>query len=179
MYQDGEQRTASKNDQVNMSLVTYIRGMELLDLPGVLEVERHSFTVPWTDHAFHNELTNNLFARYIVIEHEGKIAGYAGMWTIVDESHVTNIAVHPDYRGKGWGAWLMRELIARALSLGMVKMTLEVRVSNTAAQQLYRKFGFEPAGVRKGYYADNNEDALIMWSDLTALYNQANEEHVK
>ncbi|MGZ9583846.1 ribosomal protein S18-alanine N-acetyltransferase [Paenibacillus marinisediminis] len=145
--------------------------MEVADLDGVLEVEHASFTVPWTNNAFQNELTNNLFARYLVIEHEGRIAGYAGMWTIVDEAHVTNIAVHPNFRGRGWGTWLLRELIARGLALGMVKMTLEVRVSNTTAQHLYRKFGFEPSGVRKKYYTDNNEDALIMWSDLTSLYD--------
>ncbi|MCG7408950.1 ribosomal protein S18-alanine N-acetyltransferase [Paenibacillus sp. ACRRX] len=164
-----------KRDQAELQAVTYVRGMEITDVEQVIQVEHASFTVPWTNDAFHNELTTNLFARYIVIEHEGRIAGYAGMWTILDEAHVTNIAVHPDFRRRGWGEWLLRELIARAIALGMVKMTLEVRVTNLTAQHLYRKFKFEPAGVRKGYYSDNQEDALIMWTDLQQLCSTQNE----
>ncbi|WP_088547863.1 ribosomal protein S18-alanine N-acetyltransferase [Paenibacillus aquistagni] len=143
-----------------------IRPMSVQDIPQVMEVEHTSFTVPWTSDAFLNELNNNRFACYLVLEIEGRIAGYAGMWMIVDEAHVTNIAIYPDDRGHGFGELLLGELVRQALAMGMRKMTLEVRESNHIAQGLYRKFGFEPAGVRKGYYTDNQEDAIIMWSDL-------------
>ncbi|GAB6926980.1 ribosomal protein S18-alanine N-acetyltransferase [Paenibacillus sp. JCM 10914] len=136
------------------------------DIPKVMVVERESFTVPWTEEAFHNELTLNHFAKYMVMEHEGEIVGYAGMWTIVDEAHVTNIAVLEEYRGRRWGDRLLSELMKTAAYIGMEKMTLEVRVSNHIAQRLYAKKGFKPAGLRKGYYSDNQEDALIMWADL-------------
>lgn len=143
-----------------------IRQMRIQDIPQVMVVEHASFTVPWTSEAFTNELNNNRFACYLVLEMDGRIAGYAGMWTIVDEAHVTNVAIHPEYRGQGLGERLLAALVKQAMSLGTQKMTLEVRESNEIAQRLYRKFGFEPAGVRKGYYTDNQEDAVIMWSDL-------------
>ncbi len=88
------------------------------------------------------------------------------MWTVIDEAHVTNIAVLRAYRGRKWGERLLRELMKTASDLGMQRMTLEVRVSNEVAQNLYRKLGFKPAGLRKGYYSDNQEDALIMWAEL-------------
>src|SRR5690606_7189119 len=115
---------------------------------------------------FHNELTNNQFARYIVLELADEIIGYGGMWTIMDEAHITNIAVRAQYRGRGFGEQIMRELMVAAACLGMRRMTLEVRVSNHIAQHLYEKMGFYPSGIRKGYYSDNNEDAMIMWADL-------------
>lgn len=148
------------------------RRMTLDDISGVLAVEHASFTLPWTQDAFRNEMTNNLFAKYIVMTTGERIIGYAGMWTVLDEAHITNIAVHPDYRGQRLGERLLQELVQLAHSLGMLRMTLEVRVSNHVAQRLYAKFGFTSQGVRKGYYSDNQEDALIMWSDLdpTAPY---------
>lgn len=142
------------------------RQMTVSDIPAVEEIEQEAFTTPWTVEAFRTELTNNMFARYLVMEHGGDIIGYAGMWVIVDEAHVTNVAVSARYRGQGLGELLMTELQRTALFLGADRMTLEVRVSNTVAQNLYRKLGFEPSGVRPGYYSDNNEDALIMWAEL-------------
>lgn len=135
------------------------------DVAAILEVERASFTVPWSRQAFCGELDNNLYARYIVAELGDKIIGYAGMWIILDEGHVTNIAIHPDYRGRHYGEAMVRQLMKLARDCGAVKMTLEVRVSNMIAQALYKKLGFEARGRRKGYYADNNEDAIIMWKD--------------
>ncbi|MFH0071241.1 ribosomal protein S18-alanine N-acetyltransferase, partial [Peribacillus sp. NPDC056705] len=129
------------------------RLMTLEDISKVMVVERESFTVPWTEEAFHNELTLNHFAKYMVMEHEGEIVGYAGMWTIVDEAHVTNIAVLEEYRGRKWGDRLLSELMKTAAYIGMEKMTLEVRVSNHVAQRLYAKKGFKPAGLHKGYYS--------------------------
>ncbi|MEC0170573.1 ribosomal protein S18-alanine N-acetyltransferase [Paenibacillus graminis] len=142
------------------------RLMKLVDIPHILIIEREAFTMPWTEEAFRNELTHNHFAKYMVMELHGHIIGYAGMWAIVDEAHVTNIALLEAYRGRKWGERLLDELMKTAAFLGMKSITLEVRVSNEVAQNLYRKKGFRPAGTRKGYYSDNREDALIMWADL-------------
>lgn len=142
------------------------RMMTLLDLDDIVRIERESFTAPWSEEAFRSELTQNLFAKYMIMELDGTIIGYGGMWLIVDEAHVTNIAVREAYRGRGFGEKLLRELMRTAEWLGMQRMTLEVRVSNEVAQSLYRKLGFYSSGVRPGYYSDNREDALIMWADL-------------
>lgn len=93
------------------------------------------------------------------------IVGFAGLWLMVDESHVTTIAVHPDYRGQGIGELMLSSLVGISYEIGARMVTLEVRVSNAVAQNLYRKYGFKDAGVRKRYYSDNHEDALIMWTD--------------
>ncbi|WP_433945662.1 ribosomal protein S18-alanine N-acetyltransferase [Paenibacillus sp. SN-8-1] len=142
------------------------RPMTLEDIPDVMVIEHESFTLPWTENAFRSEMTQNHFAKYIIMEKDGAPIGYAGMWTVVDEAHVTNIAVRTAYRGQHLGERLMREMMLLAGRIGMTKMTLEARVSNTVAQSLYGKLGFRPVGLRKGYYSDNQEDALIMWCDL-------------
>ncbi|MEK5640603.1 ribosomal-protein-alanine N-acetyltransferase [Paenibacillus rhizosphaerae] len=142
------------------------RPMTLEDIPAVMVIEHDAFTLPWTEEAFRNELTHNHFARYMMMEWDGEPVGYAGMWTVIDEAHVTNIAVLSPYRGRKWGERLLLELMKTASQLGMKRMTLEVRVSNRVAQNLYMKMGFEPAGLRKGYYSDNQEDAMIMWAEL-------------
>lgn len=142
------------------------RPMQLSDIPVVCEIEVESFPTPWTEEAFVNELTNNHFAHYLMMERDGVVAGYGGMWLIIDEAHVTNIAVRAPFRGRGLGTRLMSELMRKASFLGALRMTLEVRVSNTVAQRLYEKMGFYAAGVRRRYYTDNNEDAVIMWVDL-------------
>jgi ribosomal-protein-alanine N-acetyltransferase len=142
------------------------RLMQLDDIPDVLAIEHEAFTLPWTEEAFRNELTMNHFAKYMIMELNGQAIGYAGMWTIMDEAHITNIAVLEAYRGRKLGDKLLDELMQTAAYLGMDRMTLEVRVTNRIAQGLYEKKGFKPAGVRKGYYSDNNEDAVIMWADL-------------
>ncbi|GIP22700.1 MULTISPECIES: ribosomal protein S18-alanine N-acetyltransferase [Paenibacillus] len=142
------------------------RPMTLDDIPDVMVIEHESFTLPWTENAFRSEMTQNHFAKYIIMEKNGDPIGYAGMWTVVDEAHVTNIAVRTAYRGQHLGERLMREMMLMAGRMGMTKMTLEARVSNTVAQSLYSKLGFRPVGLRKAYYSDNQEDALIMWCDL-------------
>jgi ribosomal-protein-alanine N-acetyltransferase len=149
------------------------RLMKVEDIPDILIIEREAFTMPWTEEAFRNELTHNHFAKYMVMELEGHIIGYAGMWAIVDEAHVTNIALLEAYRGRKWGERLLDELMRTAAFLGMQSITLEVRVSNEIAQNLYRKKGFSSAGTRKGYYSDNREDALIMWADLPVYGEQS------
>ncbi|WP_235941455.1 ribosomal protein S18-alanine N-acetyltransferase [Paenibacillus puerhi] len=142
--------------------------MSLEDIPAICHIEKESFTTPWTAAAFQNELTNNQFANYIVLEYEGKIAGYGGMWLIMEEAHVTNIAIGAAYRGRKLGDRLLTEMQRTAGSLGAQRMTLEVRPSNEVALGLYAKKGFRSVGVRRGYYTDNQEDALIMWADLPA-----------
>ncbi|RJX38748.1 ribosomal-protein-alanine N-acetyltransferase [Paenibacillus pinisoli] len=144
------------------------RSMEMGDIPAIIAIEQEAFTSPWTEDAFINELTNNMFAKYLVMEYRGELLGYGGMWIIMDEAHVTNIAVRSDLRGKGLGHLLLEQLQRQAVSYGAARMTLEVRVSNETAQHLYRKFGFQPAGIRPRYYSDNDEDALIMWAELDA-----------
>lgn len=142
------------------------RSMTMDDIATIVEIERESFASPWSEEAFRNELQSNLFAKYMIMEEEGVILGYGGMWLIVDEAHVTNIAVRAIYRGQGLGKKLLQELMRTALWLGALRMTLEVRVSNETAKSLYRKMGFYPSGIRPAYYSDNMEDALIMWAEL-------------
>lgn len=142
------------------------RVMTLDDVGAIVEIERESFTAPWSAEAFRNELQNNMFAKYMVMELDGAIIGYGGLWLIIDEAHVTNIAVREKHRGQGLGRKLLTELMRTAHWLGARRMTLEVRVSNERAKSLYRSMGFEPSGVRPAYYSDNMEDALIMWADL-------------
>lgn len=153
-------RQLGESDNLNYRL------MNLDDISTIVDIERESFTAPWSEEAFRNELTQNLFAKYMVMELEGTVLGYGGMWLIIDEAHITNIAVRENYRGLGYGKQLLMEMMKTAHWLGALRMTLEVRVTNERAQSLYRKMGFYPAGVRPGYYSDNNEDALIMWVDL-------------
>ncbi|WP_077429863.1 ribosomal protein S18-alanine N-acetyltransferase [Anoxybacillus kestanbolensis] len=142
------------------------RFMTIQDLDRIVEIEQRSFTLPWSRSSFHQELTNNPYARYIVMEHDGQIIGYCGMWLVMDEAHITNIAVLPEFRGKKLGEALMKQAMALAREEGTKTMTLEVRVSNIVAQSLYRKLGFLNGGIRKRYYSDNQEDALVMWVNL-------------
>ncbi|MDI3534777.1 MAG: [ribosomal protein S18]-alanine N-acetyltransferase [Thermosediminibacterales bacterium] len=139
--------------------------MRLQDIDSVLEVEKKSFKTPWSRFAFLCELRDNQFAYYLVVKDGNKVIGYGGMWIILNEAHITNIAIDPDYRGKKLGEKLMVKLMDIAKKKGADRMTLEVRRSNYIAKRLYKKLGFEVRGVRKGYYADTNEDALIMWKD--------------
>ncbi len=140
--------------------------MTLADVDDVAEIEKQSFPIPWSRAAFVDELTRNARALYIVVRDESETTvGYGGMWLVCDEAHVTNIAVRSDRRRRGVGTAVMIGLMGLAQSKGASRMTLEVRVSNRPAQELYSRLGFRPAGVRPRYYMDNREDALIMWLD--------------
>lgn len=141
-----------------------IRRMTMADVPGVAAVEAAVFPTPWSEEAFASEM-RNVAARYLVAEHEGRIVGFAGAWIILDESHVTNIALLPEHRGKGVGRRLTQGLMQYLSNLGAAYATLEVRRSNAVAQSLYASMGFIKLGVRKRYYEDNGEDALIMVCD--------------
>lgn len=140
--------------------------MRLRDLPGVLIVERLSFPTPWSRQAFLSELFENDRAYYIVAKQGERIVGYGGIWFIAGEGHITNIAVHPECRKQGIGRRLLHTLEEMIRLRGGDRLTLEVRVSNVWAQHLYETFGFRKAGMRKGYYRDNNEDAVVMWKQL-------------
>ncbi|SFM32937.1 ribosomal protein S18-alanine N-acetyltransferase [Salibacterium qingdaonense] len=149
-----------------MNSTPVIRFMEERDLEGILKVEHDAFQMPWTKYAFFNELMNNQFAHYLVVEWGSDIIGYCGVWIIIDEAHITNIAIHSAYRGYKLGELLMKNVLDMAHAYGAVTMTLEVRVSNLIAQSLYKKLGFQPGGIRKNYYVDNKEDALVMWVNI-------------
>ena len=135
--------------------------MTAADVDAVCAIEEATFARPWSRASIENELTNSC-ARYVVLRRGGETVGYAGMWLVIDEAHVTNVAIRKDLRGQGLGEKLMRALIQLAADSGMIWMTLEVRRSIAAAQGLYRKLGFVDVGWRKRYYEDNGEDALLM-----------------
>lgn len=143
--------------------------MELQHIDQVVEIEKNAFAAPWSRESFVTEVTNNHFAYYVVCGDESQnnqVVGYAGMWLIVDEAHITTIAVHSDYRGLKIGKQLLEYLLAVAKLRCAQKATLEVRPTNHPAKQLYLSLGFEVVGLRKGYYQDNGEDAIIMWKNL-------------
>jgi ribosomal-protein-alanine N-acetyltransferase len=143
-----------------------VDGMTVDDIPEVHDIERASFPVPWPIYAFRQELETNRMARYLVVRAGPETVAYAGVWLMVDEAHITTFAVLPAWRRHGLGARLLLEVLKLATGLGASVATLEVRLSNIAARQLYQKFGFRPAGVRPRYYSDNGEDALIMTTDV-------------
>jgi [ribosomal protein S18]-alanine N-acetyltransferase len=132
------------------------------DVGAVHEIERLSFRTPWPAYAFEQELKNNRLARYVVARAGEQVVGFAGIWLMVDEAHVTTFGVHPDWRRQGIGRQLLLNLVELSVTIGARRMTLEVRLSNGPAQSLYRTFGFEDAGRRHAYYTDDGEDALIM-----------------
>jgi len=136
------------------------------DLPAVLEIERASFPSAWSEESYLRELRNPS-SHYLVARLEGDIIGYAGMWVVADEAHVSTIAVHAERRRGGLGKRLMLSLMARAQEEGATRMTLEVRAGNLAAQALYAKLGFQAAGLLQHYYGDTGEDALVMCRRLT------------
>ncbi|SHJ47817.1 ribosomal protein S18-alanine N-acetyltransferase [Desulfofundulus thermosubterraneus] len=148
-----------------MSMELTFTEMSCEHLDEVMAIEQASFPTPWSRYAFTYELLQNEFAVYIVVLVGQKVVGYAGMWLILDEAHVTNVAVHPQYRRRHIGRKLMQELMRRAVTLGASRMTLEVRTSNHVARRLYTSLGFVERGRRRGYYTDTNEDAVIMWKD--------------
>ncbi|MFC4714048.1 ribosomal protein S18-alanine N-acetyltransferase [Planococcus dechangensis] len=146
-----------------MSEQVTFRKMTLHDVDEVYKIEKESFTLAWTKEAFEQEMVKNEFAYYVVAETEEAIVGYCGMWLVMDEAHITNIAISPSQRGKKLGEALMKAAIDSAKAQGAKLMTLEARVSNIVAINLYKKLGFQNGGIRKGYYTDNQEDAIVMW----------------
>lgn len=172
-----------------------VERMNMEDIAEVVAVDRRCFTTPWPASAYRREVTHPAQNLYVVLRRVGEgpmtmpdprggfltnilpflkddvplsenpIVGYAGLWIIGDEAHITTIGVLPEFRGRQLGELLLTTLIDHAIEHSAHWMTLEVRVSNTVAQALYRKYTFKDAGRRRRYYSDNGEDALVMWSD--------------
>ena len=172
------------------NLPVRVDAMTIADLPEVLNIERVSFPSPWSARAYEYELRYNEMAHYFCVRtqaahsngHNGgvfgwlrrafrsqpenggepQIVGYVGYWMMAGEAHISTIAVRPEARGRAYGEFLLSHVLHDAAARGTHVATLEVRISNLSAQQLYLKYGFEKVGLRKAYYSDNNEDAYIM-----------------
>lgn len=138
-----------------------IRKMTDRDIDRIMIIEVESFSLPWSKQSYLSELKNN-FANYLVCDYEGEVAGYGGMWIVFEEAHITNIAIARDYRGTGMGKALMLELEEVARQKNALRILLEVRPSNQAARNMYKSLGFIDTGLRKAYYSDNGEDAILM-----------------
>ena len=144
-------------------MTVLIRPMEIADLRHVTEIDGQVHAQPWSLVLFKQELANNA-RQYVVAEIDGVVVGHGGVMFLVDEGHVSTMAVDPEFQRRRLGSLVLQALIEASLVRGMRSMTLEVRVGNEPAISLYRKFGFAPSGVRANYYTDTNEDALIMWA---------------
>ena len=145
-----------------LTIRVVVEPMRLEDVDAVHEIERLSFRTPWPAYAFEQELRGNRLARYLVARSEERVVGFAGIWMMVDEAHITTFGVHPDWRRQAIGRQLLLNLAEVSIALGARRMTLEVRESNVVAQALYRAFGFDTVGRRRAYYTDDGEDALVM-----------------
>ncbi|MEZ0396538.1 MAG: ribosomal protein S18-alanine N-acetyltransferase [Anaerolineales bacterium] len=143
-----------------MNLV--IRRMTLADVPAVHEIDRLSFSLPWPERSFRFEVSENPVSRPWVAEVDGRVVAMLVLWLTVDEAHIATIATHPDFRQRGIGERLMVAALQAARQEGARTAFLEVRASNLAAQNLYRKYGFVVSGCRPRYYKDNQEDAVLM-----------------
>ncbi|TXL65614.1 ribosomal-protein-alanine N-acetyltransferase [Cerasibacillus terrae] len=144
-----------------------IRKMEETDIEPILEVEAASFPDPWSKDILYQEIVKNSFAHYYVMLMDEKYIGYVGLWIVMDDAQITNIAILPAYRGRKLGEKLFDFAVKQAIQLGVRRLSLEVRVSNIAAQRMYQKFGLVPGGIRKNYYKNNQEDAIVMWVNLS------------
>ncbi|PJF34926.1 MAG: ribosomal-protein-alanine N-acetyltransferase [Candidatus Thermofonsia Clade 1 bacterium] len=151
-----------------------LRYMGLEDISHVMEIDELAFQTPWSMDSYLSEVCNNDSAHMVVLEHQAEvptIVGYGGMWVIEGEAHISTIATHPEWRGRGLGEVLLAGMVLRSTKLGATYCVLEVRVSNVPAINLYRKYEFQIVSVRKGYYHDNNEDAYLMHlTPLDAAY---------
>ncbi len=139
-----------------------IRKMTLEDIPAVIDLDHKSFSLPWPERSFRFEVTENPASHCWVAEMDEKVVGMIVVWLIVDEAHVATIATHPDFRRQGIAKRLLSHALLRLIEEGARSSFLEVRESNLAAQEMYRKFGYEETGRRRRYYSDNDEDAILM-----------------
>jgi ribosomal-protein-alanine N-acetyltransferase len=133
-------------------------------LDGVMAIENQAFPTPWSKSLFADELVVPETRIYLSCVRDGHVIGYVGAMLVIDEAHITTIAVAKDERGKGIGKALLYHCLTQAIAKGAVAATLEVRLRDAGAQALYHQFGFAPAGIRKNYYAEENEDGLVMWA---------------
>lgn len=143
-----------------------LRRLVVADLDQIMEIEPVAFgSHHWSRQSFINEINNPGGIYFTAQDPDGTVLGYSGFWLIDDEAHITTLAVHPDFRRHGLGEMLLINDIQTAIAVNASRMTLEVRVSNDAAQKLYYKYSFKSLGLRRKYYQDNNEDALVLWAD--------------
>jgi ribosomal-protein-alanine N-acetyltransferase len=175
-----------------------VEPMQWGDVPQVMTIERQSFTLPWSDYTYRHEILENRNAHYFVArradgrvpgrpspwwsrvfkrETKAPVVGYGGFWIVIDEAHISTIASDVNWRGHGIGELMLLAMIERSIELGAHEVTLEVRVSNSVAQNLYRKYGFAVVGRRPGYYRDNNEDADLM--TVSGVYTPAYQAKLK
>ena len=137
--------------------------MDKSSIKSILNISELSFPISWSLESLQSELDNK-FAKYVVLKKGNSIVGYGGMWIIIDEAHITNVAVHPEARGHGAGDMIVEALFRICRKQKVTAITLEVRSSNFVAINLYEKHGFEKESIRPHYYEDNGEDAVIMWN---------------
>lgn len=143
-----------------------INRMQKSDVDNVIDIEKDAYgDHHWSKESFLNEISNDLAHYFSAFDENGNLVGYAGSWQILEEAHITNIAVAKEFRRNKIGEKLLRKIIDSCYENKIKYITLEVRVSNKPAISLYEKYGFKSFGMRKGYYQDNNEDALIMWTE--------------
>lgn len=133
------------------------------DIDAIAALEQECFASPWSRESLYHDLAENQLSTYFVAELQGQIVGYVGIWAIMDEGHINNVAVSPSYRRQHIGSALIAAMLRSTEEAGIKSHTLEVRAGNRAAKGLYENYGFKKAGVRKGYYEDNGEDGIIMW----------------
>jgi ribosomal-protein-alanine N-acetyltransferase len=145
--------------------VLRIEAMRIEDIAAVQAIEQASFTTPWPPQAYRSELETNRLAAYLAARIGDAVVGYAGIWMMVDEAHITTFAVHPAWRRRRIGERLLLAVLDLATARGAREATLEVRLSNLPARRLYEKYGFRPVGLRPDYYSDDHEDALIMTTE--------------
>jgi len=157
-----EERIHTRSGDESIVTIDCLRSHHIKEL---MEIETVSFGAPWSERAYRNEMNNRSAIYLVALSADGAVLGYAGAWVVMDEAHITTIAIRPDMRGRKMGKALLVALLDAAATKGSKRATLEVRPSNTVALEIYRKFGFYPVGRRKAYYTDNREDALIMWLD--------------
>lgn len=155
----------------------FITNMTKDDVESVVAIEEEAYGKHhWAKASFYDEMSNNLAKYYVAKTKDGEIVGYAGTWHIIDEGHVTTIAVKKDYLRNHIGEALIHKIVEDCYKDKVKYLTLEVRVSNEPAIKLYEKYGFQSLGTRKGYYQDNNEDALIMWTE-NIFYDKFKEKY--
>src|SRR5919201_5833405 len=142
--------------------------MKRRHLKGVMAIERQVYPRPWSPSLFLSEMSETQNRAYLVAKMDGDVVGYGGVICYGDEAHVTTIAVDPDYQRRKIGTRVLYELLAAAIDMDAHAVSLEVRMSNWGAQRMYGRFGFRPVGVRKNYYQETGEDALVMWVDDVA-----------
>ena len=162
-----------------LAAVVELRQMRQEDIPRVMEIERECFPIPWHESAYLTEISNRS-AYYVVACIDSQVVGYAGMWIIMDESHITTLGVTRESRRQRIAEQLLVALLDEAMARNARRATLEVRQSNESAQNLYRKYDFAPAALRRGYYTDNHENAVVMWIDnMTSAAFRSNYRSLK